>query len=97
MSGVSLDVGYFRRNFVNFSVQDNRAVDAGDYERFTITGPTDPSEESQTHNGVDIAMNARVRLDPERNVSKNGGYVDFEATSASNTSYRPAQETRIRR
>ena len=42
MAGVALDVGYFRRNFVNFSVEDNRAVDTDDFERFTIAAPTDP-------------------------------------------------------
>ena len=39
--GVSLDVAYFQRNFVNFSVQDNRAVAAGEFEQFTVNVPTD--------------------------------------------------------
>lgn len=39
---VSLDVGYFRRVFSGFLVTDNRAVGAGDFDRFSITAPTDP-------------------------------------------------------
>ena len=93
--GVSLDVGYFRRNYVNFSVEDNRAVAAGDYDEFSVTVPSDPrlpdgggstitlvdinpgafgrlpdnittnadafGGESQTWNGLDVTIDARLQ------------------------------------
>ena len=94
MAGVSLDIGYFRRSFSNFSVQDNRALAAGDFDQFTVAIPMDPNlpgggggtltlfdlrpeafgrapnnittsadpfgGESQTWNGFDITMDARI-------------------------------------
>ena len=41
MPNVSLDVGYFRRSFVNFSVADNRAVASGDFDQYTVLAPAD--------------------------------------------------------
>ena len=40
--GMSLDVSYFRRAYVNFSAQDNRAVAAGDFDSYTVSAPMDP-------------------------------------------------------
>ena len=94
-SGVSLDVGYFRRSFSNFSVVDNRALAAGDFEQFMVGIPMDPNlpgggggsltlidlrpeafgrapdnitthadpfgGESQTWNGFDVTMDARLQ------------------------------------
>ena len=38
---VSVGAGYFRRWYGNFVVQDNLALSAADYDRFSITAPTD--------------------------------------------------------
>jgi carboxypeptidase family protein len=37
----SIDVAYFRRSYRNFTVTDNRAVSAADFDRFSITVPLD--------------------------------------------------------
>src|SRR5437867_1122267 len=37
-----IDVGYFRRAYQNFVITDNRAVSAADFDRFSITAPSDP-------------------------------------------------------
>jgi hypothetical protein len=42
MTGVSVEVGYFRRWLQNFTVTDNRAVAATDYDSFGIVAPSDP-------------------------------------------------------
>ena len=42
MRQVSLDVGYYRTWYGNFSVTDNRAWSAADFDAFSITAPTDP-------------------------------------------------------
>jgi hypothetical protein len=40
--GVSVDVAYFRREQVNFSEIDNRAVGISDFDTFSLTVPSDP-------------------------------------------------------
>jgi len=42
MPRVSGTVGYYRRTFGNFSVIDNRAVTAADFDRFSVVAPVDP-------------------------------------------------------
>jgi hypothetical protein len=39
---VSVEAGYYRRWLQNFTVNDNRAVTAGDFDRFSVTAPPDP-------------------------------------------------------
>ena len=40
--GVSVDFGYFRRTYTNFSVVDNRAVQTTDWDYYTVTVPDNP-------------------------------------------------------
>ena len=42
LSGVSVEVGYFRRWLQNFTVTDNLAVSAADFDSFNIVAPSDP-------------------------------------------------------
>ena len=41
ISGLSLDVGYFHRNWVNFWVDDNRAIGPEDFDTYQLPIPTD--------------------------------------------------------
>jgi hypothetical protein len=41
-STMSVDVGYYRRWYGNFTTTDNLAVGAGDYDEFCVVTPTDP-------------------------------------------------------
>jgi hypothetical protein len=42
LEGVSVEVGYYRRWMQNFTVTDNLAVTASDFDRFSIVAPSDP-------------------------------------------------------
>ncbi len=42
LDGVSMEVGYYRRWLQNFTVIDNRAVSAADFDTFSIVAPSDP-------------------------------------------------------
>lgn len=41
-SGVSLNVSVFRRIFVNYSAQNNRSQNPGDFDPYCVTVPSDP-------------------------------------------------------
>ena len=52
---ISVNVGYFRRVFGNFTVTDNLAVKASDFNQFSVTAPADsrlPSGGSQVISGL---------------------------------------------
>ncbi len=38
-AGLSLDIGYFRRSWINFFVEDDQALGAGDFEEFSVDIP----------------------------------------------------------
>jgi hypothetical protein len=42
LTGVSVEVGYFRRWLQNFTISDNLAVQATDFDTFSVTAPSDP-------------------------------------------------------
>ena len=42
VDGLSINVSYFRRIYVNFSTQDNPLLSAADYDPFCVTAPDDP-------------------------------------------------------
>ena len=42
-SNVSMDVGYFRRRYINFETWDNLAVTAADFDTYTITVAENPN------------------------------------------------------
>ena len=55
MPRASIDVAYFRREYQNVVVTDNRAVSADDFDRFSITAPSDqrlPSGGGYTISGL---------------------------------------------
>jgi hypothetical protein len=58
---VSVDVGYFRRIWKNFRVTDNLAVEATDYQSFSMTVPSDP----RLPNGGGYRLDGLFDLRPE--------------------------------
>ena len=62
MSGVSVDVGYFRRSFGNFTTNDNLAVGANDYTAFSFTAPTD----SRLPGGGGYTVPGVLNLNPDK-------------------------------
>ena len=62
MTGVSVEVGYFRRWLQNFTSIDNRALAATDFDTFSITAPAD----SRLPNGGGYVVNGLVNVKPAK-------------------------------
>jgi hypothetical protein len=62
MPRVSLDVGYYRTWFGNFVVTDNRALSPADFDRFSITAPSDP----RLPNGGGYQVTGLFNVRPEK-------------------------------
>ena len=77
---VSLDVGYNRRWWRNFTVTDNTAIGPSDYDKWVITAPADPRLPGGGGYPIDVyTLTAAAAARPANN------YVTFE------TDYGPAR------
>ena len=75
LPGVSVDVGFFRRAFINFSTTDNRALSAADFDEFSVTAPLD----SRLPGGGGYLLSGFVDPTPAK-----AGLIDELTTSANN-------------
>jgi hypothetical protein len=62
LTGVSVEVGYFRRWLQNFTVVDNLAVTAADFDTFSITAPSDP----RLPNGGGYVVDGLYNVKPDK-------------------------------
>jgi hypothetical protein len=62
LTGVSVEVGYYRRWLQNFTVTDNQLVTAADYDQFSITAPQDP----RLPNGGGYVINGLYNITPTK-------------------------------
>jgi hypothetical protein len=74
-SGISVDVGYFRRWLQGFTLSDNRAVSAANYDPFSITAPLDP----RLPGGGGYVVSGLYNINPSQQ-----GQVDNLTTNADN-------------
>ena len=65
----SVEVAYHRRWFSGFTVTDNRAVGPDDFDRFSVTAPSDPRLPGGGGFVVDNLYNARINPTPDNFVT----------------------------
>jgi len=81
VTGVSVEVGYFRRWLQNFTVIDNLAVNAADFDTFSITAPLDP----RLPDGGGYLVSGLYNVKPEKSGQTNS-YTTWSNNFGSQTS-----------